>query len=235
MNLTDEQRQRFRRSLLVEGFGDEQQLRLLQSRVAVVGAGGLGSAALNYLVAAGVGGITLVEFDRVSLSNLQRQVLYTTADLGEPKAEVAAMRLSRLHPACDIRVVAQRLTADNADEILSGHDAVVDCTDNYATRYLIDDCCGRLAIPMVYGTAEQMGGQVSVFHTACSGSYRALYPQEPEPLAEVGVFPPVVGLVGSIQALETLKLLCGMDSELEGVLLTVDGASLQFGRFEIGR
>lgn len=220
--------------MLVQGFGPEQQQKLLRSRVAVVGAGGLGSAALNYLVAAGVGHLTLIEFDRVSLSNLQRQVLYTTADLGEPKAEVAAMRLSRLHPGCDIRVVAERLTAENASEILSGHDLVVDCTDNYATRYLIDDCCGELSVPMVYGTAEQMGGQVSVFHTVCSGSYRDLYPQEPEQLAEVGVFPPVVGVIGSIQALEALKLLCGMDSSLEGALLTVDGLSLQFSRFEIG-
>lgn len=236
MDLTAEQRERFQRSLRVAGFGPEHQVRLLQSRVAVVGAGGLGSAVLSYLVAAGVGQVTIIEFDRVTLSNLQRQVLYTTADLGELKAEVAAMRLSRLHPGCDIRVVPQGLDADHAREVLSGHDVVVDCTDNYATRCLMDDVCGEESIPMVYGTAEQMGGQVSVFHTAVAGSYRDLYPQMPEASsADMGVFPPLVGMIGSIQALETLKLLGGMKSVLEGVLLLVDGATLQFSRFDIGR
>lgn len=235
MELTKEQQERFRRSLKVEGFGPEEQCRLLRSRVAVVGAGGLGSAALSYLVAAGVGHLTLVEFDRVSLSNLQRQILYTTADLGEPKAEVAAMRLSRMHPGCEIRVEDRRLTEACAEEILAGHDAVVDCTDNYETRYLIDDCCGRLAIPMIYGTAEQMGGQVSVFHTASSGSYRALYPERPDSLSEVGVFPPLVGVIGSLQALETLKWLGKGRSSLEGVLFVMDGTTLQCQCFQIGR
>ncbi len=234
MELTQEQIERFQRSLKVEGFGPADQQRLLQSRVVVVGAGGLGSAALSYLVAAGVGHVTLVEFDRVSLSNLQRQILYTTADLGEPKAEVAAMRLSRLHPGCEIRVEDRRLTAENGREILAGHDVVVDCTDNYETRYLIDDLCGELALPMVYGTAEQMGGQVSVFHTKYSGSYRALYSQPMSSKEAVGVFPPMVGIIGSLQALETLKWLTTGHSQLEGVLLLVDGGTLQFSRFEIG-
>lgn len=233
MPLTTEQRERFRRNLLCEGFSEQQQLRLLDARVVVVGAGGLGSAVLGYLVAAGVGHVTIVEFDRVSPSNLQRQLLYTTTDLGGSKAEAAAMRLSRLNPGCEIRLVEQRLTEANALETLSGHDVAVDCTDNYATRYLMDSVCGELSLPMVYGTAQQWGGQVSVFHTARSGAYRSLYPEAPEALDEVGVFPPVVGIIGSLQALETLKLLAGMPSELEGQLLMVDGSSLQFSRFKI--
>ena len=159
MELSAAQRERYERNLLVEGFTDRMQQALIAARVAVVGAGGLGSAALNYLVAAGVGHLTLIENDTVSLSNLQRQVLYTTADMGRPKAEVAAMRLSRLNPGCDIRVVTDRLTAANAVGLLGGHDAVVDCTDNYDARYVIDDFCREAEVPMIYGTAEAVGGR----------------------------------------------------------------------------
>lgn len=159
MELSAAQRERYERNLLVEGFTDRMQQALIAARVAVVGAGGLGSAALNYLVAAGVGHLTLIENDTVSLSNLQRQVLYTTADMGRPKAEVAAMRLSRLNPGCNIRVVTDRLTAANAAGLLGGHDAVVDCTDNYDARYVIDDFCREAEVPMIYGTAEAVGGR----------------------------------------------------------------------------
>ena len=170
MELSAAQRERYERNLLVEGFTDRMQQALIAARVAVVGAGGLGSAALNYLVAAGVGHLTLIENDTVSLSNLQRQVLYTTADMGRPKAEVAAMRLSRLNPGCDIRVVTDRLTAANAAGLLGGHDAVVDCTDNYDARYVIDDFCREAEVPMIYGTAEAVGGQVAV--VPCRGRGR---------------------------------------------------------------
>ena len=163
MELSAAQRERYERNLLVEGFADRMQQALIAARVAVVGAGGLGSTALNYLVAAGVGHLTLIENDTVSLSNLQRQVLYTTADMGRPKAEVAAMRLSRLNPGCDIRVVTDRLTAANAAGLLGGHDAVVDCTDNYDARYVIDDFCREAEVPMIYGTAEAVGG-LSLIH-----------------------------------------------------------------------
>ena len=164
--MTERETERYQRNLLVEGFSATGQQRLSESRVTVVGAGGLGSATLNYLAAAGVGRLRIVENDTVSLSNLQRQILYTTADLDAPKAEVAAARLSRLNPACRIEIRTDRLDGGNADEILSDCDVVVDCTDNYATRYAIDDFCSARRIPMVYGTAEQIGGQVSVFNTA---------------------------------------------------------------------
>ena len=147
--MTERETERYQRNLLVEGFSATGQQRLSESRVTVVGAGGLGSATLNYLAAAGVGRLRIVENDTVSLSNLQRQILYTTADLDAPKAEVAAARLSRLNPACRIEIRTDRLDGGNADEILSDCDVVVDCTDNYATRYAIDDFCSARRIPMV--------------------------------------------------------------------------------------
>ena len=161
--------ERYRRNLLVEGFSEEQQQRLAESRITVVGAGGLGSAALNYLVAAGVGFIRIIENDFVSLSNLQRQILYTTDDLGRAKASAATDRLSRINPQCQIDAVTDRLDTLNAETLLSGSQLVIDCTDNYATRYVIDDFCSARRVPMIYGTAEQIGGQVSVFNTGCAG------------------------------------------------------------------
>ena len=226
MELSAAQRERYERNLLVEGFTDRMQQALIAARVAVVGAGGLGSAALNYLVAAGVGHLTLIENDTVSLSNLQRQVLYTTADMGRPKAEVAAMRLSRLNPGCDIRVVTDRLTAANAAGLLGGHDAVVDCTDNYDARYVIDDFCREAEVPMIYGTAEAVGGQVAVFHAGGAGGYRDLYPERASQK-------PVVGVLGSLQALETVKLLCGVGESLAGNLLVVDGRTMQVSKLEL--
>lgn len=176
MELSAAQRERYERNLLVEGFTDRMQQAAYCRARGGCRCRGLGSAALNYWYA-GVGHLTLIENDTVSLSNLQRQVLYTTADMGRPKAEVAAMRLSRLNPGCDIRVVTDRLTAANAAGLLGGHDAVVDCTDNYDARYVIDDFCREAEVPMIYGTAEAVGGQVAVFHAGGAGGYRDLYPE----------------------------------------------------------
>ena len=152
--ISERERERYQRNLLVDGFGEQGQSRLLESRVTVVGAGGLGSAVLNYLVAAGVGHIRIVESDTVSPSNLQRQVLYTTAEIGALKAEAAAARLSRLNPGCRLEIVAGRLTAADASERLHGSDVVVDCTDNYAARYVIDDYCAS-AVPYTIGTPAE--------------------------------------------------------------------------------
>lgn len=231
--MNESQKEIYQRNLLTEGFSEEAQQRLLDSRVCVVGAGGLGSAVLNYLTAAGVGTITIVENDVVSVSNLQRQILYTTPDVGRAKAEVAAMRLSALNPACRIGIVVQRLDAQNADSILSGYDIIVDCTDNYATRYVIDDFCGANTIPMIYGTAQEMRGQVSVFHYGGAGSYRSLYPEIPEQKPVVGVLSPIVGVIGSLQALEAIKILAGIGEPLAGRLLTVDGGSMIFSEFAL--
>lgn len=233
MSLTQQEQERFERNLHVEGFSAAQQQQLLDAHVAVVGAGGLGSAALSYLVACGVGQLTLIENDVVSLSNLQRQLLYTTAHLGEPKAEIAAARLSALNPTCHIRVERQRLDADHAAAMLAGADVVVDCCDNYATRYVIDDYCRASHTPMVYGTAEQIGGQLSLFHVAGAAGYRELYPEQPAQLPVVGVLSPIVGVVGSLQALETVKLLTGVGETLAGKLLLVNGRTMQFTIIEL--
>ena len=231
--ISERERERYQRNLLVDGFGEQGQSRLLESRVTVVGAGGLGSAVLNYLVAAGVGHIRIVESDTVSPSNLQRQVLYTTAEIGALKAEAAAARLSRLNPGCRLEIVAGRLTAADASERLHGSDVVVDCTDNYAARYVIDDYCASAGVPMVYGTAEQAGGQVSVFHARGAGGYRSLYPEEPPQEEIVGVLSPVVGVIGSLQALETVKLLSGFGETLAGRLLVLEGRTMRGSIFEI--
>lgn len=225
--------ERYRRNLLVEGFSDEQQQQLSASRVTVVGAGGLGSAVLNYLVAAGVGFIRIIENDSVSLSNLQRQILYTTDDLGKDKATTAAVRLARINPLCRIETTTERLDPRNAEALLSGSQIIVDCTDNYTTRYVIDDYCAAQRIPMVYGSAEQIGGQVSVFNTGRADRYRDLYPTASAPKDEVGVLPPMVGIVGSFQALETIKWITGMGTGLDGRLLSIDGRTLQITLFEI--
>lgn len=233
--MNDNQKERYQRNLLTEGFSEEAQQRLWDSRVCVVGAGGLGSAVLNYMAAVGVGTITIVENDVVSVSNLQRQILYTTPDVGRSKAEVAAMRLSALNPACRIGIITARLDANSADSFLPRHDLIVDCTDNYATRYVIDDFCGAYAIPMVYGTAQEMGGQVSVFHYGDAGSYRSLYPEISEQKPVVGVLSPIVGIIGSIQAFEAVKILTGIGVPLAGRLLTVDGGRMIFSEFSLDR
>lgn len=233
MALTDEQKARFARSLLVEGFTPQHMELLLTSRIAVVGAGGLGSAALYYLVAAGVGNVRIIEDDILSTSNLQRQILYTTSQINSPKAQCAAMRLSQLNPMCNVSAFETRLEEGNCEELLSGSDIVLDCTDNYRTRYVIDDFCSAASIPMIYGTAQDGAGQVSVFHWGKGGSYRDLYPQEPLQKAEVGVMPPVPGIIGSVQAMEAIKIICGLGEPLDGRLLTIDAFGATTEIFEI--
>ena len=231
--MNPEEFERYRRNLLVDGFGVAGQQRLAEAHICVVGAGGLGSATLLYLTAAGIGSIHLIENDTVTLSNLQRQTLYTTNDLQRSKAEAAAERLHQLNPHCTIHWTADRLTADNAATLLNGGEIIVDCCDNYATRYTIDDYCAQHHTPMVYGTAEQWGGQVALFHARQNSSYRTLYPQRPTQKAEVGVLSPVVGVIGSLQALETIKWLTEAPHTLDGKLLTFDGHTMQCSIYEI--
>jgi adenylyltransferase/sulfurtransferase len=224
---------RYSRHLLLPEVGIEGQQRLRAARVLLVGAGGLGSPAALYLAAAGVGTLGIVEFDRVDVTNLQRQILYGTQSVGRPKLEAAAERLADLNPG--VRVIAheERLTSANALEIIREYDVVVDGTDNFATRYLVNDACVLAGKPNVYGSIFRFDGQASVFCTPDGPCYRCLYPEPPPPglvpsCAEGGVLGVLPGLVGTLQATEALKLLIGAGDPLIGRLLLVDALGARF-------
>ncbi|HEV8049011.1 MAG TPA: molybdopterin-synthase adenylyltransferase MoeB, partial [Thermoplasmata archaeon] len=226
-SLSPEERHRYSRHLLLPEVGEPGQLRLRRARVLLVGAGGLGAPAALYLAAAGVGTIGVVDSDRVEVSNLQRQVLYDTASVGLGKARQAERRLKLLNP--NVRVVrhATRLTSANAFRILRGYDLVVDGTDNFPTRYLVNDACAILGKPDVFGSVYRFEGQVSVFDARHGPCYRCLFPEPPPPelvpsCAEGGVLGVVPGIVGLLQATEVLKLLLKVGEPLVGRLLLID-------------
>lgn len=226
---------RYERNIIVEDFGEVRQQRLAQSRVLVVGAGGLGSAVLPYLAAAGVGHIGIVEFDTVSETNLQRQILYTTADLGASKALIAARRLQELNPLIEIKIFKTKLDDNIASEIFDGYDLVIDCTDNYAARYVIDRHSASMNIPMIYGTAQGSSGQISVFNSAGTGSYADLYPEHYASADNhpVGVLSPMPGIIGTLQAMEAIKIITGYGEPLYGKLLVVDAKTMKFSVYEL--
>lgn len=222
--LTTGETQRYARHLSLQGFGLEAQERLKQGRVLVIGAGGLGCPALLYLAAAGVGRITIMDADRVDVSNLQRQVLYATEDAGAPKAEAAARRLQALNPLIEVLPRIERFTRENALECLADCDVVVDGSDNFATRYLVNDACVLAGRPFVYGAIQGFEGQVSVFNWRGGPTYRCLYPEPPEAgtvpaCGEAGVLGVLPGLIGTLQATEVIKLLAGIGEPLSGRLL----------------
>jgi molybdopterin/thiamine biosynthesis adenylyltransferase/rhodanese-related sulfurtransferase len=229
---TDELR-RYSRHLVLPDVGEEGQRRLKGSSVLVVGAGGLGSPLALYLAAAGVGRLGLVDFDRVDASNLQRQVLYGTSDIGRHKLEAARARLSDVNPGVAIERHDVRLSSANAFAILRGYDVVVDGTDNFPTRYLVNDACALLGKPNVHGSIFRFDGQVSVFDAARGPCYRCLYPDPPPPglvpsCAEGGVLGVLPGVIGVLQGIETLKLLLGIGEPLIGRLLLFDALGMQF-------
>ena len=222
---------RYQRHLTLPGFGEAAQLKLKAARVLIVGAGGLGCPALQYLAAAGVGTLGIVDDDRVSRSNLQRQILYTDADVGEMKVAVAAERLMAMNP--DIRCVrhALRLTVDNALELIGQYDLVLDGSDNFATRYLVNDACVLAGKPLVYGALHRYQGQVSVFNFEGGPTYRCLFPEPPNPkdapnCSEIGVLGFLPGIVGVMQATEVIKVLTGIGEPLAGKLLIFDALKM---------
>lgn len=225
---------RYARQTALPEWGEEGQRRLAQARVLVVGVGGLGSPVSLYLAAAGVGVLGLVDADTVSLSNLQRQVLYREAEVGLPKAETAAQRLRALNGAVEVVPHACRLTADNAEEIIAQYDIVVDGCDNFATRYLMDAVCARQRKPYVYGAIQGFEGQVAVFDAARHPvTYRDLYPQ---PVAEApgsAVVGTVPAVVGGVEASEALKLAVGFGEPLCGKLWTIDLRTLESCTIEL--
>jgi len=231
---------RYSRHILLPEVGLAGQRRLLESRVLIVGAGGLGSPLAFYLAAAGIGRIGLADFDRVDLSNLQRQILYGTDDVGRQKVDAARERLGQINPHVDVRLHPERLVAANARDILSDYDVVIDGTDNFPTRYLVNDACVMLGKPNVYGSVFRFEGQVSVFGIPGGPCYRCLYPDPPEAgavpnCAEGGVLGVLPGTIGSLQATEAIKLLLGKGEGLIGRLLLFDALEMRFRELKLRR
>ena len=231
--LSSEELQRYSRHLTLPEFGKEGQETLKNASVLLVGAGGLGSPAATYLAAAGVGRIGLVDFDTVEASNLQRQILYGTSDVGRPKLEAASERLQDLNPHVEVERHELRLTSDNALDIIDDYDVVADGTDNFPTRYLVNDACVMTGTPNVYASIFRFEGQVSVFATEDGPCYRCLYEEPPPPglvpsCAEGGVLGILPGFIGTLQATEVIKLLTGIGEPLIGRLLMVDALDMNF-------
>jgi adenylyltransferase/sulfurtransferase len=236
--LTEAEVVRYSRNIAVPEVGWEGQKKLRSARILLVGAGGLGAPLGLYLAAAGVGTIGVVEFDEVDLSNLQRQVLYGVDDVGRPKLEVARERLRAINPHIEVVAHPVRLTSENALEILAQYDIVVDGTDNFPTRYLVNDACVLLGKPYVYGSILRFDGQVSVFGAPGGPCYRCLFREPPPPglvpsCAEGGVLGVLPGIIGTHQALEALKLIIGVGEPLIGRILLLDGLSMRWRELKL--
>ena len=238
--LTTDELQRYHRHLILPEVGEEGQRRLKAASLLLVGAGGLGSPAALYLAAAGVGHMGIVDADDVELSNLQRQIIHDTADVSSAKVASAERRIRALNPHVDVVTYRARLTSSNAMEVLANYDVIVDGSDNFATRYLINDACVLLAKPNVYGSVLRFEGQASVFSSGDGPCYRCLF-REPPPAAlvqncaESGVLGVVPGLIGVIQAAEAIKLITGVGDTLVGRLLLVDALRMQFRTIDLAR
>ncbi len=233
-----DQLERYKRHLLLDGVGPEGQAKLLRSSVLLIGAGGLGSPAALYLAAAGVGRIGLVDFDRVDASNLQRQILYASEDVGARKLEVAVRKLGALNPDVEVTPHEVKLEAANAREILAPYDVVLDGTDTFPSRYLASDVCVWQGKPLVSGSVMRFEGQVAVFDARRGPCYRCLFPEPPPPelapnCAEAGVLGVLPGVIGMLQATEVLKLLLGAGEPLIGRLLVYDALAMDFKTFRI--
>ena len=239
-SFSPEEYRRYARHLIIPELGFEGQRKIKDARVLCIGAGGLGSPLALYLSAAGVGTLGVVDFDVVDASNLHRQVLHGTPDVGRPKLASAADRVGEINPHVTFVPYETRLTSENALEILRDYDVIADGTDNFPTRYLVNDACVMLGKPNVYASIFRFDGQASVFHAGKGPCYRCLYPEPPPPgavpsCAEGGVLGILPGLLGTIQATETLKLILGVGSPLIGRLLLVDALAMRFREVKIGR
>ncbi len=237
-SLSNEEILRYSRHLIMPEVGMEGQLKLKQAKVLLIGTGGLGAPLGLYLAAAGVGRLGLVDFDVVDFTNLQRQVTFATSDVGRPKIEAARERLSGMNPNIEIEAFETKLTSENALELFRDFDIIVDGTDNFPTRYLVNDACILLGKPNVYGSIFRFEGQVTVFGVAGGPCYRCLYPEPPPPglvpsCAEGGVLGVLPGIVGSIQAMETIKLVLGRGDNLIGRLLLFDALAMKFRELKL--
>jgi molybdopterin/thiamine biosynthesis adenylyltransferase/rhodanese-related sulfurtransferase len=238
VTLSAEQRNRYKRHLLLPEVGVEGQAKLLGSKVLMLGAGGLGSPAALYLAAAGVGTIGIVDMDDVDASNLQRQILHNMDRIGDRKVDSAKKTLTLLNPDVNVVTYDTRLDASNIIDIISGYDAIVDGADNFPSRYLLNDASVKLGIPVVHGSIFRFEGMVSVFHPLEGPTYRDMVPEPPPAelapsCAEAGVLGVLPGIVGSIQALETIKLLLGLGEGLVGRILSIDTTDMSFRTFKL--
>ncbi|HHY46273.1 MAG TPA: HesA/MoeB/ThiF family protein [Firmicutes bacterium] len=239
-HLSQEEKRRYSRQIIIPGIGEEGQQKLKDASVLVIGAGGLGSPAALYLAAAGVGTIGIVDSDDVEISNLQRQVLHTTADIGRPKIVSAERTIKNLNPNVNIVTYGERLTADNASRIIRDYDLVVDAVDNFQARYIVNDTCVLLRKSLVEAGVMRFGGMVMTIVPFRGPCYRCIFPDPPAPgsyLApgEAGIIGAVPGMIGSIEALEAIKLLIGTGEPLVGRLLLFDGLDMRFTEVSAGR
>src|SRR5271156_5985487 len=243
MELSEEQFRRYARHLILDEVGEEGQEKLLQSRVLVIGAGGLGSPLLLYLAAAGGGAIGIVDDDRVDITNLQRQIVHATARVGDLKVESAEETLARLNDGIAIETHPLRLGPDTAAALIERYDLVADGSDNFATRYLLNDLCTRLGRPLVAAALSPFGGQLSTFKAHLGDGlpgYRCLFREPPPPglvprCEEAGILGAVAGVVGTLQAVEVLKEILGLGDSLDGTLLLYDALRTRFHRIRIAK
>ena len=236
--MTAQEQKRYTRQIILPEIGLQGQQKLKQATVLVIGAGGLGCPVLQYLTAAGIGTIGIIDFDKVDESNLHRQVLYATEDIGKYKAEIAKEKLQKQNPYINIISHISYLTSNNALEIISTYDIIVDGSDNFSTRYLVNDACVLLKKVLVFGSIFKFQGQISVFNYKNGATYRCLYPEPPTEgdmpnCAEIGVMGTLPGIVGTLQANEVIKIITGVGEVLSGKLLTFDALSMEFRIFSI--
>jgi len=241
VELNDAQLLRYSRHILLDEIGIEGQQKLLAARVLVIGAGGLGSPAALYLASAGVGRLTLVDHDTVDLTNLQRQIAHTTDRVGTPKAESARAAIAAINPEVEVIALLERADDARLAQLVRDADVVLDCTDNFATRHAVNRACVAHKVPLVSGAVIRFDGQVSVFDPrgGTQPCYSCLFPQdqafEDVACATMGVFAPLVGIVGAMQAAEALKLVMGIGTSLAGRLLLLDGLRMEWTSIGIGR
>jgi molybdopterin/thiamine biosynthesis adenylyltransferase len=239
--MNDNQLLRYSRHILLPQIGYEGQDKLVNSHALIVGAGGLGSPAALYLAAGGVGKLTICDFDVVDLTNLQRQIIHTTRSVGIKKAISAQQTIHELNPDVEVRTVCERLTEDSLQALVAEADVVLDCTDNFATRYALNRVCVKLRKPLVSGAAINFEGQVTVFDMRADDSpcYHCLFPEigneEGLRCAESGVFSPLVGIIGTTQAAEAMKLLMGIGQSLQGRLLLLDALHMEWRSLKLAK
>lgn len=235
--LTPDQRRRYSRTIMLEGMGREAQQRLLDASVFIVGAGALGSVVAMYLASSGVGHITVADFDTIDISNLQRQLSYVTTDIGKPKVRVLAERIAAINPDVSVNIHEGMLTRKLINDALTGHDFVIEGSDNPATKYMVAEACENLGLPYCLGGVSQYLGQVMT-HVPGTASYADIFPEAADeggytPCSIGGVLGPLPGVIGSIQACEAVKYIAGTGQLLTDALLTVDALTMRFSRYDL--